>query len=252
MLLYIFLFVFGTIIGSFLNVLIYRIPRKESIVFPSSHCTKCGHELKPFDLIPIISFITLKGRCRYCGAKISLKYPLVELLTGLVFITIFYYFGLTAKTISYIFLSAILITISFIDIEYKIIPNELILTGILGGIVFRLVMYRDGLTDYIIGFLLGAGILFLISVISGGGMGGGDIKLMALIGLFVGWKLTLTTMFIAVILGAICGIILILLKIKTRKDYIPFGPYIAVAWLISILYGCNIINFYIKLISGTA
>lgn len=246
----ILIFIFGTIIGSFLNVVIYRIPSKESIVYPPSHCTKCGHELKPVDLLPVLSYILLKGRCRYCGEKISVRYPAVELLTGLIFFIIFYKFGLSIKALSYIFLSAVLIAITFIDIENKIIPNKLILTGISGGIIFRFFMYNYGFLDYIIGFLLGGGTLLIISMLSKGGMGGGDIKLMALVGLFVGWKLTVITLFFSVIIGALGGIILIALKVKTRKDYIPFGPYISIAWLISILYGYDILNYYIGFIRG--
>ncbi|WP_172856669.1 A24 family peptidase [Thermoanaerobacterium sp. RBIITD] len=247
---YILVFIFGTIIGSFLNVVIYRIPRKESIVYPPSHCTKCGHKLKPVDLFPVLSYILLKGRCRHCGEKISIRYPAVEFLTGFIFFIIFYHFGLSIKALSYIFLSAVLVAITFIDIEHKIIPNKIILTGLIGGIIFRVLLYNYGILDYVIGFALGGGILLLISIISGGGMGGGDIKLMALIGLFVGWKLTLTTLFIAVLLGAIGGIILIILKVKTRKDYIPFGPYISMACLISILYGYDLLNLYIGYIRG--
>lgn len=249
-LLYIFIFIFGTIIGSFLNVVIYRTPQRKSIIFPPSHCTKCGHELKPVDLLPVLSYILLKGRCRYCSEEISIRYPVVELLTGLIFFIIFYKFDLSIKALSYIFLSTVLIVITFIDIEHKIIPNKLILTGIFGGIMFRIFMYSYGFMDYIIGFLLGGGILLLISLLSGGEMGGGDIKLMALIGLFVGWKLTATTLFFSVIIGALEGIILIVLRIKTKKDYIPFSPSISIAWFISILYGYNILNYYIGFIRG--
>ncbi|HHW56715.1 MAG TPA: prepilin peptidase [Clostridia bacterium] len=249
-LLYILIFLFGTIIGSFLNVVIYRTPRKESIVYPPSHCPKCEHELNAIDLMPILSYILLKGRCRYCKEKISIRYPVVETLTGILFLIIYYKFGLDFKAFSYIFLASLLISISFIDMEHKIIPNKIIIAGFIGGIIFRMLMYNYGFMDYIIGLLLGGGILLLISLISGGEMGGGDIKLMALIGLFVGWKLTIVTLFLSVVIGALAGAILVALKIKGRKDYISFAPYISLAWLISILYGYEILNFYIKLIRG--
>lgn len=248
--LYLLIFLFGTIIGSFLNVVIYRLPRNESIVYPSSHCTKCKNELKPYDLVPIFSYIILKGRCRYCGNKISVKYPLVEIIAGLMYLVLFIYFGFSIEFLLYSFLLSLLIVISFIDIEHKIIPNKIILTGLIVGAIFRVLMFNYGVWDYVIGFVLGGGVLLLISLLSGGGMGGGDIKLMAMIGLFIGWKLTLLTLFIAALLGAVGGIILIALKIKTRKDYIPFGPYISVACIISILYGYDLLNLYIKFIRG--
>ncbi|ADL68795.1 Prepilin peptidase [Thermoanaerobacterium thermosaccharolyticum DSM 571] len=248
--LYLLVFIFGTIIGSFLNVVIYRLPRNESLVYPPSHCTKCKNELKPYDLVPILSYMILKGRCRYCGDKISIRYPIVELITGLIYLILFIYFGISIKSLSYAFLASLLIVITFIDIEHKIIPNKIILTGLIAGAIFRVLMFNYGVWDYIVGFFLGGGVLLLISLLSGGGMGGGDIKLMALIGLFIGWKLTISTLFIAVLLGAVGGIILIVLKIKTRKDYIPFGPYISAACIISILYGYDLLNLYIKLIRG--
>lgn len=248
--LYILVFVFGTIIGSFLNVVIYRVPRNESIVYPPSHCANCKHELKPYDLIPVVSYIVLRGRCRYCGNRISIRYPIVELLTGIIYLILFVYFGISIKSLSYAFLASLLIAISFIDMEHKIIPNKVILIGLIAGVAFRLIMINYGVWDYIVGFLVGGGVLLLISLLSGGGMGGGDIKLMAMIGLFVGWKLTISTLFLAVVLGAIGGIAMILFKIKTRKDYIPFGPYISIACLISILYGYDLLNMYIKLIRG--
>ncbi|ADD02327.1 peptidase A24A domain protein [Thermoanaerobacter italicus Ab9] len=249
-LLYILIFLFGTIIGSFVNVLIRRIPRKESIVYPPSHCPICEHELKTIDLIPILSYILLKGRCRYCGEKISIRYPAVEMLTGIVFLIIYHKFGLGFKAFSYMFIAAILITVSFIDIDYKIVPNKIILVGFIGGIIFRILMYNYGLIDYIVGLILGGGILLLISLISGGEIGGGDIKLMALIGFFIGWKLTILVLFLSVIIGALGGVILVALKIKGGKDYIPFVPYISIAWFISILYGYKILNYYIKFIRG--
>ncbi|SHE65879.1 leader peptidase (prepilin peptidase) / N-methyltransferase [Thermoanaerobacter uzonensis DSM 18761] len=249
-LLYILIFLFGTIIGSFLNVVIHRVPRKESIVYPPSHCPKCGHELKTIDLMPILSYILLKGRCRYCGEKISIRYPVVEALTGIVFLIIYYKFGLDFKAFSYMFLASILISISFIDMEHKIVPNKIIIAGFVGAIIFRLLMYNYGFLDYVLGLVLGGGILLLISLISRGEMGGGDIKLMALIGFFIGWKLTILVLFLSVIIGALGGVILVALKIKGRKDYIPFAPYISFAWFISILYGYEILNYYIKFIRG--
>ncbi|AEF17192.1 Prepilin peptidase [Thermoanaerobacterium xylanolyticum LX-11] len=248
--LYILVFVFGLIIGSFLNVVIYRLPRNESIVYPPSHCTNCESELKPYDLVPVISYIFLRGRCRYCGNRISIRYPIVELLTGFIYLILFIYFGISIKSLSYAFLASLLIVITFIDMEHKIIPNKVILIGLIAGAAFRVLMFNYGLWDYIVGFLIGGGVLLLISLLSGGGMGGGDIKLMAMIGLFIGWKLTISTLFLAVVLGAIGGIAMILFKIKTRKDYIPFGPYISIACLISILYGYDLLNMYIKLIRG--
>ncbi len=237
---------FGTIIGSFLNVCVSRIPRKESIIFPNSHCPKCGTGIKPYDNIPILSYIILGGKCRYCKEKISLQYPAVELLTGIVFAIIYYTYGLSIAAASYAVLCCALIIITFIDLKTQEIPDGLNLFIAITGIIFIFFNgFKPHLLPGILGFLLGGGIFLLIAVVSNGSMGGGDIKLMAALGLWLGWKQILMVTLLSFIIGSVISIILMTLKIKSRKDYIPFGPFIALAAFIIILYGNQILNWYL-------
>ncbi|MFY9217504.1 MAG: prepilin peptidase [Tepidanaerobacteraceae bacterium] len=239
-----FIFILGTIIGSFINVCIYRIPRGESVVYPSSHCPRCGYNLKPPDLIPLLSYLLLRGRCRKCRANISLLYPLVELLTGLMFIFAFIKFGLTFEFLSAIILITCLMITTFIDLEHQIIPDKVVLPSLAAGLVLNIIFHREDFYNYLLGFILGGGIIFLIVVLSRGGMGGGDIKLFATVGMFLGFRLTLLALLLSFVLGSVVGLILIILKLKNMKDAIPFGPFIALASVISMLAGDRIISWY--------
>lgn len=239
-----FVFILGTIVGSFINVCIYRIPRGESVVYPSSHCPRCGYNLKPPDLIPLLSYLLLRGRCRKCGTKISVMYPLVELLTGLMFIFAFIKFGLTFEFLSAIILITCLMITTFIDLEHQIIPDKVVLPSLAAGLVLNIIFHREDFYNYLLGFALGGGIIFLIVVLSRGGMGGGDIKLFATVGMFLGFRLTLLALLLSFVLGSVVGLILIILKLKNMKDAIPFGPFIALASVISMLAGDRIISWY--------
>lgn len=247
---YILIFTLGIIIGSFLNVCIYRIPKEESIAFPSSHCIHCSHALKWYDLVPILSFLSLKGKCRYCGGVISPQYPIVELLNGIIYLLLFLYFGLTINFIFYSFILSILIIISFIDYFHQIIPDGLVLLILVSTIIhkaFIYIVYKTPLSflDSISSFI-GAGLLFfIIALVSNGGMGGGDIKLSAVLGFILGLKKTLLNILLSFIIGAVFSIILLLSGKKGRKDAIPFGPFINISFLITLLYGECIINWYI-------
>jgi leader peptidase (prepilin peptidase)/N-methyltransferase len=247
---YILIFILGIIIGSFLNVCIYRIPKGESIAFPSSHCTYCSTPLKWYDLVPIFSFLSLRGKCRYCGGAISPQYPIVELLNGFLYLLNFYYFGLSIDFVFYSFLISILIVISFIDYYEQIIPDGLVLMILISAIIYRLSIYFIDNTplafwNSIIGFLTGGVLFLLIAVVSKGAMGGGDIKLIAVLGFILGLKKTLLHILLSFLIGAVFSIILLLSGKKGRKDAIPFGPFICLAFLITILYGDGIINWYI-------
>lgn len=240
------IFIFGLVIGSFLNVCIYRLPLGQSIAYPPSHCGKCETDLKPFDLIPVITFLLLGGKCRYCSQKISCRYPFVELLTGILFVIIYLYIGFNLTLLPYLFFITLLIVISFIDIDHYRIPDKLIVFGIIIGMIFHILTPFVTYIDALIGFFIGSGILFLLAVLSKGGMGGGDIKLAALIGLFLGWKLTLLTLFLSSLLASLIGVSLILLGKKDRKDPIPFGPFLALGALIALLYGNVLLEFYFR------
>lgn len=250
---YLIIFILGIVIGSFLNVCIYRMPKEESIAFPPSHCTYCSTSLSWQDLIPIFSFLSLKGKCRYCGERISPQYPIVELLNGFFYPFAYYAFGLSFDFLFYSLIISILIIISFIDYYHQIIPDRLILTILVLAIIYKsytFAIYRTSIIVYdsILGFLIGGLLFLLIAIISKGAMGGGDIKLITSLGFILGWKKTILNILLAFIIGALISIILLITKKKGRKDAIPFGPFINLAFLITLFYGSSIINCYIEMI----
>ena len=250
-LLLILLFVIGLVMGSFFNVCIYRIPRKESIVFPPSHCTSCNTRLNWSDLIPVFSYLCLGGRCRYCHGKISVRYPLVELLTGSVYLVLAVRFGISGTFAVYAVLCSILMIASAIDLEYQIIPNGLVLTGILAGVLLSLTGCSVHWPDALAGMLVGGGTFLIVAllcrwILKKEGMGGGDIKLMAMIGLWIGWRLTGLSILLSIYAGGLMGGVLLLLRVKKRGDAIPYGPFIAIGTFLSILYGNNLIQWYLQ------
>jgi len=259
----IFMFLLGTCIGSFLNVCIFRIPANKSIIFPPSECPDCHTKLSPADLIPIFGYILLKGKCRYCKKPISVQYPLVEFLTGAIWLHVYLRYGISVETVALLFLFTLLIPVTFIDLKYMIIPNGLVLTGLIGGIALSVYhifvkpfsLYQSSLWYApFIGMVSASGILFAIAVIgfliykNDGAMGMGDVKLFIPIGMILGWKLALLTLFLAIILGGFTSIILLILRIKEKKSAIPFGPFITVATYIAGFFGNQIISWYFSLI----
>ncbi len=241
------IFIFGLLIGSFLNVCICRIPKGESIVFPPSHCTNCNSKIKFYDLIPILSYLLLRGRCRHCGAKISVRYPLVEMGTGIVILLIYLKFGISLEWIKYIILTIWVIVIGFIDLDTMDVYLKTTLTGILLGMIFIAIgaFFGRGIWEYLLGGVIGGGLITLIILLTGG-MGWGDAELFLLGGLFIGFKLTLIALLLSFILGGIIGILLILFKKKNRKDYIPFAPSISMSIIIATLFGDKILQFYLR------
>ena len=254
--------IIGLIIGSFLNVCIYRIPKEENIAYPPSHCGSCGKRLNAFDLVPVFSWLFLRGKCRYCGSSISPRYALVELLTGFTFALLYNNFGISLDFLASAFLMSILIVVFFIDLDHKIILDELVITGLVAGAIiivcnffFPMDIYRGGQWwDPILGMIAGSGTLLLIGLIgqkvykTDDAMGGGDIKIFAPIGIFLGWKMTLFALLLSVVIAGITSFILILLKIKDRRSTIPFGPFIVIGTFITYLYGWDIVNLYINTI----
>ncbi|HZX21488.1 MAG TPA: prepilin peptidase [Clostridia bacterium] len=248
----IFIFALGLLTGSFLNVCIYRIPVNQSITFPPSHCTNCKTKLKPVDLIPVLSYLIYKGKCRYCGEKISLQYPLVEILNGLIYILIFINFGYSMEFIFYSILSSLLIVIGVIDYKHTIIPDGLIIFGLIAGSIYRFILppvlkLEIPWIDSILGLLIGGGFFLLIAIVIDGGMGGGDIKLMGMLGFFLGFKKIIMVTFLSFFIGALFTLPLLALKKKGRKDMIPFGPFIALSALITMLYYNELLNLYFKI-----
>ncbi len=244
---YVLIFLLGLILGSFLNVCIYRIPRKESISFPPSHCPKCETDLRAFDLFPVASFLYLGGKCRYCGNKISWRYPFVELLTGSLFLLTALLIGLELVLIKYLFMVSLFVVISFIDLEHYLIPDKIIIFGFIVGIGLNIVIKDVTLVNSLLGFAAGGGFLLLLAVVSNGGMGGGDIKLAALIGFLLGWQKVLLGLFFGALVAAVIGIVLIVLELKKRKEPIPFGPFIALGTLFVMFLGEKLVSWYLSL-----
>jgi leader peptidase (prepilin peptidase)/N-methyltransferase len=242
-------FVLGLIVGSFSNVCIYRIPRNESVIYPASHCPKCRTKIKPVDNIPLLSYILLKGRCHNCGSKISIQYPVVEFLTGLIYLIIYLTYGLSIQSLVYIILASALIIIAFIDLQEQIIPDIISLPGIVVGLILSFIVPYISFINSALGALVGGGIILIIAwvgsiIFKKEAMGGGDVKLTAMIGAFLGWRYTIISLFLGFFLGALAGIILIMTKIKKREDAIPFGPFIVLGSIITFLCGEKIINWY--------
>lgn len=250
----IFVFLMGAIVGSFLNVCIYRIPKKESIVFPSSHCTSCNKNILWYDNIPILSYLLLRGTCRACKAKIAFRYVIVELLTALLLTGLYWHLGLQAKFFIYSILTCGLIVVTFVDFEIYEIPDEISLGGLVFGLVvsglfpslFGVATWKASLVQSLLGVLAGGGSIYLMGLLGEiafkkEAMGGGDVKLMAMIGSIIGWKMVLLTFFIAPLFGSIVGLIL---KLKDGRQIIPYGPYLSLATLVTIFFGDKLIALY--------
>ena len=248
MLIEIIIFIFGLMIGSFLNVVIYRIPNDESIVVGRSHCPNCETQLKWYDLLPVISFLVTKGQCRYCDEKISWQYPIVESLTGLLFVALYWKFSLTIELGALMFLVSLLIASSVIDLKLQIIPNRITYFGIVSGLICSLIFNYISIKSSLLGLLIPSGFLLVIALITKGGMGIGDVKFAAMIGTFIGAKFTLIGIFLGSLVGSIIGLFLLLTGKKNRKSKLPFGPLIALGTVIMIFWGQSIINWYLGLL----
>ena len=252
----IIIFILGAMVGSFLNVCIVRMPQEKSVIFPRSHCVHCKKQIPWYDNIPFVSFLLLRGRCRFCHERISFRYFVVELVTALLFLAIYYFFGLQWILIPYFVLVAGLIAASFIDIEHRIIPDEISLGGIVVGLIFSFLLPEmhyvssrfQSLGLSVIGVLVGGGAIYLIGIIGDlifkkESMGGGDVKLLAMIGAFLGWKAALLTFFIAPFFGAVYGIIE---KIRTKDTAIAYGPFLVLGSLICLFWGNEIIDWIMR------
>jgi leader peptidase (prepilin peptidase)/N-methyltransferase len=247
-----FAFVFGSVVGSFLNVCICRMPKDESVVTPPSHCPLCNYRIRWYDNIPLISYLLLRGKCRGCGTHISLQYPLVELLNGLLTLALFLRFGLSLTFLALFLFCSSLVVITFIDLEHQIIPDEISLSGIVIGFVFSFFLPWQNWLNSLLGILLGGGSLLLVAygyqwLTGKEGMGGGDIKLLAMMGAFLGWKSVLFIIFASSLIGSVVGITMMLVQKKDSKLAIPFGPYLAFGAVLYIFYGRQIITWYLTL-----
>lgn len=232
-------FLYGIVIGSFLNVCIYRIPNNQSLISPPSHCGNCNTRLKWKDLIPIGSYLYLKGRCRYCHSKISIRYPLVEGLTGILLVGVYLRYGMSVNFFKYSLLTIFLVVIALIDYDTTDVYSSVVYSGMVVGIVFIIIeatIYSHSISNYIIGGLIGLGVIGLIYLLTGG-MGVGDIEIAVLCGLFLGWKLEIYFLLISFIIGGAIAVTLIALKKKSKNDYIPLGPSLAIGAYIALVIG---------------
>lgn len=258
--LYLIIIISGLLIGSFLNVCIYRIPQGESIVSPSSKCPSCATPIKFYDNIPLISYILLMGKCRYCKAKVSARYPFVEFLNAFLYAIVLNRFGIESPGVLLVYLlfTSILIVIFFIDLDHQIIPNSITYPGIpiaviLGSTILPDPFFHAGPLGYkasLIGFIAGGGFFYLVAtagrlIFKKDAMGGGDIKMMAMVGGLLGWKGVILTTFSGSLLGSIIGVTLIKFKGREWGSKIAFGPYLAIGALISLLWGEEILRWYL-------
>jgi leader peptidase (prepilin peptidase)/N-methyltransferase len=239
----------GALIGSFLNVCIFRLPRGESIAWPGSHCPSCAHPIGFYDNIPLLSYLWLGGRCRACRTPISMRYPLVEATNALGYLTIVWSFGLTWTAALYALLFSALVVVTGTDLTHKMIPNVITLPGMAVGLLGAMTVLPVGVINSVVGLTIGGGILWLLAWLSPylfgkEGMGGGDIKLLAMIGAFLGWKPALLTIMIGSLTGSIIGISLISLRIIKRDDYIPFGPFLVLGALLSLFFAQPLLDWY--------
>ena len=249
----IFVFLIGLCIGSFLNVCIYRLPASKSILHPRSMCPNCDTLIPFYDNIPLFSYLWLKGQCRRCKIKISMRYPMVELLGGLVALGTYLRFGLTIETLIYYVFIAALLMVTFIDLDHGIIPDVITLPGI--PICFAASFALPDITykDALLGILIGGGSLFLVAWVytiltKKEGMGGGDIKLLAMMGAIVGWQGVLFTIFVASLVGTLAGFAVMLQSRKGMKLAVPFGPFLSIGSITYILFGTELVTWYFNLL----
>jgi len=233
-----------------MNVLIYRIPRQQGVSRGRSICPACSHTLSFLDLVPVFSYIFLKGKCRYCGEKISIRYPIVEMLNGLLYVAVAWKFGFSFLALGWFIAVSVLIAVSFIDAEYKIIPDRFPIALAAAGVIMMLSDHGPDLLSRVIGFFSVSVPFLLIGLISGGrAMGGGDVKLMAAAGLCLGWEMNVTALFIGAFIGSIVSVVQMAGGKIKRGSQVPFGPYLALGIAASALVGEVLLSYYFGLFS---
>lgn len=246
-----YFFITGLMLGSFANVCIYRIPRKESVISPGSHCTSCNSPVRALDNIPVLSYLILGGKCRSCGQGFSAIYPTIEVITAILFTAVYLRFGLTWECLIFAIVIPTLVVITVIDIEHQIIPDLITLPGIVLGLIAG--SYLNGFWASLIGFAVGGGSFLLISEIyyrlrGNIGMGGGDIKYIAAAGALLGWQKIVVVIFLAAFSGALIGVVGMGIKKLGFLSKIPFGPFLVMGTLAAIFYGDEIINLYLSMV----
>ena len=247
-LLFLIIFLYGIVIGSFMNVCIYRIPKKEDIVKVRSHCMSCGHPLKWYDLFPLFSYLSLGGKCRYCKARLSVQYPLIEAANGILYVVIIWMNGVNVESLLYCLLTSALIVLSVIDFRTYEIPVGINLFILALGLVRVATDYQNW-TTYLIGFFSVSAFLTILYYATGGrGIGGGDVKLMAVCGLVLGWKMIILAFFLGCVLGAIIHVLR--MKISHESHVLAFGPYLSLGVFLAMLWGESMLQWYLGLCFG--
>ena len=237
--------VVGLAIGSFLNLCIDRVPANRSLIRPSSHCEVCGHKLAPWDLIPLLSYLLLRGKCRYCRAAIPARLPLVEVGTALLFLLLWHHYGLSAQLAPALAFACFFIVISVIDLEHRLIPNRVVYPAIAVAFLAALLTPNPGILDALLGGVTGLGVLLLLVLIIPRGMGMGDVKFSALIGLIVGFPSVFVALFISFVLGGVIAVVLLVVGLKKRGEFVPFAPFLATGGIAAMLYGEQILRLYL-------
>jgi prepilin signal peptidase PulO-like enzyme (type II secretory pathway) len=245
---YAFSLVLGLAIGSFLNVVIYRLPRHESLSRPASHCPGCGVSIRWYDNIPVASWLLLRGRCRSCRSRISLRYPLVEAVTGVAFVLAMWRFGLSWPVlVAWAFIAA-MVAVAFIDYDHMIIPNRIVLPGAVLGLIASIALRPQAWWVYVAGSLGAAAFMFILAMLWPGGMGPGDIKMALFMGAVLGADV-LVALFAAFLFGSVAGVYLMIVQKRSRKAKIPFGPYLALGAVVAVFLGETILRSYQNLYS---
>ena len=247
-LIYLYFFILGLVFGSFFNVVGLRVPLKKSIVSPRSACSNCGHTLHSRELVPVFSYVLQKGKCRNCGVHISILYPLIELITGCLFVFALYQIGFQIELLIALTFISLLIIIVVSDLAYMLIPDRILLFFLPIFIIERFYIPLDPWWNSIVGAIGAFLVLFFIAIVSNGGMGGGDIKLFGVLGFVLGWKLILITFMIACFIGTVFGLASMKAGKVKKRNPIPFGPFIAIGGLISYFYGNELINWYLSIL----
>lgn len=246
--------ILGLTIGSFLNVVICRVPRGESIVHPGSHCPGCGHVLAAWENVPVLSWVLLRGHCRGCGNAISPRYPIVEILCGLLAWALYLRFGPTLEFVGFALFSYLLVALTYIDLDHQLLPDRLTLPGLGIGLIAAPLIHAheplEAFGDALLGALVGGGILYLVAwsyekAAGREGMGGGDIKFLAMIGAFLGWQGVLLTLFLGSIVGSVIGVAVMVARREDSKLALPFGPFLAIGALITLFQGDAIVAWYL-------
>lgn len=237
--------VLGLLFGSFLNVCIYRIPKKESIVTGASHCTACGTPIRPGDLIPVFSYLFLRGRCRACGVHISIRYPLIELINAAAWVFVSLRFGLTPESLIYCAFASVLLIAAMIDIDTLLVPPSLTVFILVLGAVSLFVLRDMPFYERLIGLAVGGLPFLLVAVVTRGGMGGGDIKLMAVCGLVLGWRLILLSLLVSVVAGGVYAAVLLLTKRSKKGAEMPLVPFLSGGMFVCLLWGERLLSWYL-------